>query len=166
MSNEMSSSEAIAKIWNLIQDVKIAMLTTVSSEGKLRSRPMATQGEEFNGCLWFLTSQQSGKVGEIEHGSQVGLTYVNNDAHAFIALSGHAEVTKNRERIHQLWKPQHTVWFPQGKDDPDISVIKVMVEEAEYWEAPGNVLVRSFHRLQAVVTKDRSKVREHEKVSL
>ncbi len=166
MTNEMSSSEAITKIWDLIRQVKIAMLTTINSQGELRSRPMATQENEFDGNLWFLTSQQSGKVDEIEHGSRVGLTYVNNDARAFIALSGHAELTKDREQIHQLWKPQHAIWFPEGKDDPEITVIKVTVEEAEYWETPGNALVRSFHLLTAALTKDRSKLAEHEKVSL
>ncbi len=166
MANEMSSSEAIVKIWKLIRDVKITMLTTINSQGELRSRPMATQENEFDGNLWFLTKAQSGKVDEIEHGSRVGLTYVNNDARAFIALSGHAELTKDRERIHQLWKPQHAIWFPEGKDDPEITVIKVTVEEAEYWETPGNALVRSFHFLTAAVTKDISKLGEHEKISL
>ncbi len=166
MANEMTTSEAITKIWNLIRDVKIAMLTTVGSQGELRSRPMATQENEFDGNLWFLTCQQSGKVDEIQHGSQVGLTYVNNDAHAFISLSGRAQVTKDRERIHELWKPQHSIWFPKGKDDPEITVIKVIVEEAEYWESPGNALVRSFHLLQAAVTKDKSKLGEHERIAL
>lgn len=166
MVQGMSSSEAITKIWDLIRDVKIAMLTMTGAEGNLRSRPMATQESKFDGSLWFLTSQQSGKVDEIEHGCHVSLTYVNSEAHAFVALSGHAELTRNREKIHELWKPAHAIWFPQGKDDPDIMVIKVTVEEAEYWEAPGNALVRTCHILKAMVTKDASGAGAHEKVLL
>ncbi len=166
MADEMSSSEATMKIWDLIRGVKIAMLTTVTFDDNLHSRPMATQEAEFDGSLWFLTRQQSGKVDEIEHGSQVSLTYVNNDAHAFVALAGRAELSKDREKIHQLWKPTHAIWFPQGKDDPDITVIKVVVEEAEYWESPGNALVRSYHLLKAIVTKDGSQAGEHQKLAM
>ena len=156
----------MTKIWDLIRDVRIAMLTTVSPEGKLRSRPMATQESEFDGNLWFLTSQQSGKVDEIQHGSHVCLTYVNHDAHAFVALSGHAELTKDREAIDPLWKPMDAIWFSQGKGDPEITAIKVIVDEAEYWETPGNALVRSYHLLKAVMTNDSSQVGEHERLSL
>ena len=166
MDKEMSQSEAMAKIWDLIRDVKVAMLTTNGSQGKLRSRPMASQESGFDGDLWFLSRQQSGKVDEIEHGSRVSLTYVNNDRHAYVALSGTADLTKNRERIQQLWKPIDAAWFPQGEDDPDIIAIKVTIEEAEYWEAPGNTLVRGYHLLKAIATHGKSQPGEHEKIAL
>jgi general stress protein 26 len=166
MDKEMSQSEAMAKIWDLIRDVNVAMLTTSGKQGELRSRPMASQESGFDGDLWFLSRQESGEVDEIEHGSRVSLTYVNHDRHAYVALSGMADLTKNRERIHQLWKPIDAAWFPQGKDDPDIIAIKVTIEEAEYWEAPGNALVRGYHLLKAIATHGKSRAGEHEKIAL
>jgi len=166
MDNEMSQSEAMAKIWDLIRDVKVAMLTTSGPQGELRSRPMASQEIGFDGDLWFLSRQQSGKVEEIEHGSRVSLTYVNNDRHAYVALSGRAELSQSREKINELWKPIDAAWFPQGKDDPDVIAIKVTVEEAEYWEAPGNALVRGYHLLKAVATQGKSQPGEHKKIEL
>lgn len=163
--DDMNRSEATTKIWDLIRDTKIAMLTTNSSEG-LRSRPMATQELEFRGDLWFLSRQESGKVNEIEHGSRVNLTYVNSEAHTYVSLSGRAELSKDRAKIHELWKPMHAAWFPQGKDDPEIMAIKVMVEEAEYWDAPSNALVRTYQLMKAIVTQGESKVGEHEKLAL
>ncbi len=166
MDNEMSQSEAMAKVWDLIRGVRVAMLTTSGPGGELRSRPMAGQETDFDGDLWFLSRQQSGKVDEIEHGSRVSLTYVNNDRHAYVALSGTAELSKSRERIHQLWKPIDAAWFPQGKDDPDIIAIKVTIEESEYWEAPGNALVRGYHLLKAIATQGKSQPGEHKKIAL
>lgn len=163
--NDMNPSEATTKIWDLIRDTKIAMLTTHSGEG-LRSRPMATQESELHGNLWFLSRQESGNVNEIEHGSSVNLTYVNSEAHTYVSLSGRAELSKDRATIHELWKPMHAAWFPQGKDDPEIMAIKVTVEEAEYWDAPSNALVRTYQLMKAVVSGGESKVGEHEKVSL
>ena len=166
MDNEMSQSEAMAKIWDLIRDVKVAMLTTSGTQGELRSRPMASQESDFDGSLWFLSRQQSGKIEEIENGSRVSLTYVNNDRHAYVALSGTADLSKAPERIDELWKPIDAAWFPQGKDDPDIIAIKVTIEEAEYWEAPGNSLVRGYHLLKAIATQGKSQVGEHMKIAL
>jgi general stress protein 26 len=166
MDDEMSQSEAISKIWDLIRNVRVAMLTTSGPQGELRSRPMASQESGFSGDLWFLSRQQSGKVDEIEHGSSVSLTYVNNDRHAYVALSGRAELTKSREKIDELWKPIDAAWFPQGKDDPDIVAIKVTIQEAEYWEAPGNALVRTYHLLKAVATQGKSQPGEHKKIAL
>lgn len=166
MTGEMSNSEAISKIWNLIRDVKIAMLTTITPQGELHSRPMATQESEFDGHLWFLTRQSAGKVDEIRHGSNVSLTFVNNDAHAFVALAGSASVSQDRQKIHELWHPMHAIWFPKGNDDPEISVIRVTAESAEYWESPGNALVRSYHLLKAAVTGDGTQAGEHGKVEL
>ncbi len=166
MDNGMSQSEAMAKICDLIRDVKVAMLTTSGPQGELRSRPMASQVSDFDGDLWFLSRQQSGTVNEIEHGSRVSLTYVNNDRHAYVALSGRAELSKSREKINELWKPIDAAWFPQGKDDPDMIAIKVTIEEAEYWEAPGNALVRGYHLLKAIATQGKSQPGEHMKMVL
>jgi general stress protein 26 len=166
MGSEMSQSEAMAKIWDLIRDVKVAMLTTSGRQGELRSRPMASQESGFDGDLWFLSRQESGKVQEIEHGSRVSLTYVNNDRHAYVALSGTAELIQSREKTNELWKPIDAAWFPQGKDDPDIIAIKVTIEEAEYWEAPGNALVRTYHLLKAIATQGKSQPGEHKKIAL
>jgi general stress protein 26 len=166
MDNEMSHSEAMAKIWDLIRDVRVAMLTTSGRQGELRSRPMASQESGFDGDLWFLSHQQSGKVNEIEHGSSVSLTYVNNDRHAYVALSGTAELSENREKINELWKPIDAAWFPQGKEGPDVIAIKVTIEEAEYWEAPGNALVRTYHLMKAIATQGKSQPGEHKKIAI
>ena len=163
--NILSHKEVIAKVGGLIKDIRIAMLTTASEDGKLHSRPMATQETDFDGTLWFLTRQTSGKVDEIRHDSQVNLTYADQK-HSFVTISGPASVSKDRAKIDELWNPSYKAWFPQGKDDPEITVIRVNADEAEYWEAPSNAIIRNVKILQAAVTGDSSKVGEHGKVEL
>ena len=113
-----------------------------------------------------MSRQQSGKVDEIAHGSNVSLTYVDNDRHAYVALSGTADLSKSQEKINELWKPIDAAWFPLGKDDPDMIAIKVTIEEAEYWEAPGNALARRYHLLKAIATQGKSQPGEHKKIAL
>ncbi len=166
MSEALSRPEAIKKISEMIKDIRIAMMSTVASDGTIHSRPMATQDSEFRGELLFLSRQESSKTDEIAHQSRVTLNYVDSKNHRFITLSGHAGLSKNRDTIHELWNPLYKAWFPQGEHDPEITLIRVYVDHAEYWEAPANAVVRGYQLLRAAATKGRSPVGEHQEVAL
>jgi general stress protein 26 len=161
----LSREEGIAKIAELIQDIQIAMLTTVGVDGPLHSRPMATQRTPFDGELFFLTGEDSGKVHEIEDDAEVALTYVD-PKHTFLSLSGRASISNDRALIEELWNPTYKAWFPGGKNDPEIRVLRVQVEQAEYWEAPANALLRNVKILARAVTGGKTPVGEHAAVSL
>ncbi len=158
--------QAKSKVWDLIKDIHIAMLTTSNADGRLYSRPMATQQSNFSGDLWFLTRGHSGKVEDIRQDSHVSLTYTDTKNSSFISLSGHANVSKDRAKIHELWNPMFKAWFPNGEEDPEISVLRVTVEEAEYWDAPSSAIVRNYEIFKRALTKGESKVGDHEKLTL
>jgi general stress protein 26 len=166
MSQTQTNPEAIHKIAEMIKDIRIAMLSTVTPDGSIHSRPMATQEANFAGELLFLTRQESSKSDEIVHQSRVTLNYVDSKNYRFVSLSGHAALEKDRAIIHKLWNPLYKAWFPQGEADPQITVIRVEVDEAEYWDAPGNGLVRGYQMLKAAVTKGSAPVGEHQKVAV
>src|ERR1700761_6290891 len=105
MSEPLSRPQAVKKIANIIKDIRIAMLSTVTPQGTIHSRPMATQESEFQGELLFLTRQESNKAEEIAHESRVTLNYVDSKDHRFVTLSGHAMLSKDRATIHELWNP-------------------------------------------------------------
>ncbi len=125
-----------AKLGSLIKGIPMAMLTTVTSQGKLHSRPMATQQVEFEGTLWFFTSDNSAKVYELYENRDINVTYADPDSNRFVAAYGTGEVVKDKAKIQELWKPSYKAWFPEGVDDPHLSLIKFDVEGAEYWEGP------------------------------
>jgi general stress protein 26 len=164
MSQTQTSPQVIQKIAEMIKEIRIAMLSTVTPNGAIHSRPMATQEADFSGELLFLTRQESGKSDEIVHHARVSLNYVDSKNYRFVSLSGRAVLEKDRATIHKLWNPLYKAWFPQGEEDPQITVIRVEVDEAEYWDAPGNGLVRGYQMLKAALTKGSAPVGEHQKV--
>ncbi|AXC15238.1 general stress protein [Acidisarcina polymorpha] len=164
-SNASNRSEALSKINGLIKNIRIAMLTTAAPDGSLHSRPMATQNSEFTGELWFLTRDDSGKVFDIHHDAHVSLTY-SDGKHTYVALTGLGSVSRDQAKINELWNAMYMAWFPQGKEDPEIRVLRVRIDSAEYWDAPSNAVVRNFQILLAAVTAGQSKVGENESVSL
>lgn len=162
---ELSGSEGVKKIGELVKDIRIAMLTTAAPDGSFDSRPMATQKtEEFDGTFFFLTPGASGKVSEIENNSHASLIFADSGDSTFVTVKGRASVSKDKAKIHELWNPLYKAWFPEGEDDPNISVLRVDVTEAEYWEASSSRLIRGAKYLAAAVTGGKVHVGEAGKV--
>lgn len=162
----LSGKEGQAKINELIHDIRIAMMVTAASDGSFDCRPMATQKTEFDGTVWFLTRQESGKVEEIHNDSHVTLIYAKPGDASYVSAKGRATTSKDKAKIHELWNPMYKAWFPEGEDDPAILVIRVDVAEAQYWEATSSRLVRGVKYLAAAVTGGKVDLGETGKVSL
>jgi general stress protein 26 len=166
---EFSMNEA--KLWDLIKDVKIAMLTTLDTrEGRLRSRPLVTlEADREGGDLWFFTAADSEKVSEIESEWRVNLSYANPAREIYVSVSGVAELVVDRDRIRRLWSPVQLVWFPKGVDDPRLALLRVRIVMAEYWDGPatlaGKAISIAAGIAKAVVTrKSAEPMGAHEKV--
>ena len=156
------------KLGELIKDVKIAMLTTAESDGTLRSRPMATQKEEFEGTLWFFTRASSPKVEEVEQRHQVNLSYAAPDSNTYVSVSGTAALVRDPAKAKQLWNPILKAWFPQGLEDPDLALLHVEVDKAEYWDSPSSAMVHLVAFVKAIATGHAYKPSpgEHEKIQV
>ena len=166
-NNSHSTGEAnIKKLAELIREMKFAMLTTVDPDGCLRSRPMATQKNEFDGDLWFFTSRRSGKMESIKKDQHVNVAYADPDDQRYVSVSGRAEVVADQGRINELWTPALRAWFPKGKDDPEIALLRVRVESAEYWDSPSSTLVHLVGFAKALLTGERVKPGENERMDI
>lgn len=125
------------KLGELIKDIRIAMLTTVERDGTLHTRPLATLEYENTGELWFFTSIDSAKAEEIEEDMRASVAYADTAKNVYVAVAGVAEIVRDRRKAEQLWTPMAKAWFPKGLDDPHLALLRVHVERAEYWDAPG-----------------------------
>lgn len=157
--------ESIEKLKGLLENIDFAMLTTIAG-GKFRSRPMSTQEMDLNGDLWFFTSDQTHKVDEIEADNRVSVAYSQPDDNTYVSVFGRAEISKDRAKIEELWNPILKAWFPKGLDDPTLCLLKVSVEEAEYWDSPNSTLVQIAGFVKALVTGQEADGGEYGKINL
>ncbi len=160
----LSGPEGKKKIGELIKDVRICMLTTAAKDGSFDSRPMATQETTFDGTVWFLTRQESGKVAEINNDAHVSLLYSDPSNHSYVAAKGRAQVSQDKAKIKELWNPMFKAWFPAGEDDPSIAVLKVEIDEADYWDSSSSKIVFGLKYLARAVTGGKVDVGEQGKV--
>ncbi len=163
---EDKRQEAIKKLNDLINVIDFAMLTTVDTDGVLRSRPMSTQEAEFDGTLWFFTSDKTHKVEEIERDNRVNASYAEPEDNVYVSVSGTASISKDRAKMEELWNPILKAWFPEGLDDPNICLLRVDVEQAEYWDSPSSTLVQVVGFVKALATGQRADGGENKKINL
>lgn len=132
--SNLSKDEAIAKIKELAEDIKICMFCTELSVRPIPVRPMAVQEVDDQGNLWFISSAESNKNFEIRHDDEVQLMFAKNaDAH-FLNIFGKATIYRDKAKIDEIWTPIAKTWFEEGKKDPNVTVIKVMPMDAYYWD--------------------------------
>ncbi len=161
-----TKQEAIEKLNELIKDIDFTMLTTIDTDGVLRSRPMSTQKSEVTDALWFFTSDQTHKTEEIEKDNRVNLSYASPDDNAYVSVSGTAEIVHDKAKMEELWNPILKAWFPKGLDDPHICLLKVDAQQAEYWDSTSSTLVQIFGFVKAMATGQRAEGGENEKINL
>jgi len=129
--------EAVETIKELIKDIDTAMFTTVSAEG-LVSRPMKTQEVEFDGDLWFLTKKDTTKFEELLHDPRVNIVYSGK---SYVSIRGTAKIVEDLDKKKELWSPGYDTILQTSYDDPNVILIRVQAEAAEYWKS-GNLAER------------------------
>lgn len=159
-------TEDIHKLGELIKEIKIAMLTTVDVNGQLRSRPMGTQKLEFDGQLWFFTKEHSPKVSEIMRDEHVNISYADPGSSTYVSVTGVAELVNDRVKMAALWTPILKAWFPDGLDDPELALLRVDVQKAEYWDAPSSKIVQLVGFAKAAITGKQYDAGDHGKIEL
>lgn len=165
-TNDAKRKEDVAKLAELMKDVRIAMLTTVEPSGELRSRPMGVQQVEFDGDLWFFTKEHSAKVEDVQRDQQVNVSFSNPDKQRYVTITGVANLVRDHAKMAELWSPLYKAWFPDGLEDPELALLKVTVNEAEYWDAPPSAVVRVFGYAKAVISGKEYDAGDHGKVDL
>lgn len=168
MAESKNQSEQVQKLRELIKDIDIGMLTTVDEEGRLHSRPMSINGYvEPNGDLWFFTYADSVKVKEVERVQQVNVSFSDPNKQNYVALSGTAQLVRDRAKLQELWKPELKAWFPKELDESEIALLKVSIETAEYWDIPTTSWVaQTIGFVKAVTTGESADSAENEKINL
>lgn len=158
-------TEDLKKLRELIKDIDFCMLTTIDERGDLHSRPMSSNGQiDDNADLWFFTGASSLKVSEINDTPRVNVSFADPRNQNYISVTGRAQLVRDRQKIDELWKPQFTMWFPEGKDDPNVALLRVKVEKAEYWDSPSSTISFVMNFVSALVTGEEPDSGEHKKL--
>ena len=153
--------ETLAK---LLKKARIALITTVSADNQLVSRPMAVKERDFDGDLWFFTEDPSHKTDEVRTNPEVNVALEAGSG--WVSIAGTAEVVTDAAKIDELWDTSAQAWFEQGREDPKVALLKVTAHTAEYWATDEPKPLVLFKYAKAAVTGGQPKVGESHTVDL
>jgi len=160
-------NESIKNLRSKIKSIRFGMLTTLNDDETLSSRPMTQQELDDNGILWFFISDTSQLALDINRQQKINVTFAEPADSVYVSTSGNAEVIKFKEKAAELWNPAVAAWFPEGFDDPHLSLIKFTIHTAEYWDSHSNKMLQLFAIAKAAISgKPPTDIGEHEKLDL
>lgn len=155
----------LKELYDLIDDMEVAMLTTRRQDGRLVSRPMQTQNVDSELDLWFVTSDQTDKFDELEHDPNVNLAYYDDSSREWVSVSGRARLVRDRQQIERLYDASWRVWLEKQDDrrdgtasDPRIVLIAVEVDSAVYMKSHASAPKKAYEIVKSFVTGERPDV--------
>lgn len=143
----LSSAAAVTKIKELVNKASICFFCTRLGNQPFATRPMSVQEVDEHGALWFLSAADSHKNAEIEQDPMVQLLFQGSAYSDFLSLYGTAHISKDPQKIKDLWHPILKTWFTEGIDDPRITVIQVVPQDGYYWDTKHNQAIAFAKRL-------------------
>lgn len=163
--------ESLQELKSLIKDIRFAMFTTVGAQGELHSRPMTLQkdpddDQEVGRHLWFFMSRTSEAVMELSRSSSVNVAFADTGEDTYVSVSGHARVVEDLALKERLWSKMNEAWFPQGATDPDLALVRVEIEQAEFWDVKESKPVQMFKMAKAAFTDEPPSMGSHGTLSV
>lgn len=149
----MADDNGPEKALELIEKIKVGMLTYLDGHGHLVSKPLATQDVDDEGNLWFIVERDSHKVHGIEQRPEVNVAYASHGA--WVSVCGSAEIVDDTEKLKQLWSAATDTWMQGGPDNPDNTLLRVVTHDAEFWDSPGGKVVALARLVRARATGER-----------
>ena len=162
MANDNTARDT-DRAWDLMKKIGFAMLVTRDGD-RLRARPMSAHLERENNAIYFLTDARHHKDDEIARSPNVNLSFADAGDQNYVSVSGTADVSNDRARIRQLFSTPAKAWW-NSAEDPNIRVLKVTPDIAEFWDSPGTVI--SYVKMAAAaVTGARPEIGDNRKVAM
>jgi general stress protein 26 len=148
----LAGSPAVKKLKELAEGIDVCMFCTHLGELPITTRPMSTQEVDEQGNIWFFSRVSSNKNQEIKQDDKVQLFYAKITSSTYLSVFGYADVLVDKEKIKELWDGVEKAWFTEGKDDPEITLIRIRTQEAYYWDTKDGAVISLIKMGVAAIT--------------
>ena len=145
---DLTGEEGLKKMKELVEKASTCFFcTSLKTSQPFSTRPMSVQKIDEEGNSWFLSASDSKKNEEVAADPSVQMLFQGSDYSDFLTVYGEASISHDKKMIHELWNPILKTWFTEGKDDPRITLIKVVPVEAYYWDTKHAQVIGLIKRL-------------------
>ena len=131
----------VRKLQDLLKELPAVMLLTRGRDKEIHARPMAIAELDGDCVMWFISAKDCEKTRQIENDPLVDVI-CQGEAGVYASITGTAEPLVDPAQVRRLWKDPYNAWFPAGRDDPSLTLIRVDPLQAVYWDSHGSRLIR------------------------
>tara|TARA_B100000678_G_scaffold232783_1_gene201691 strand:+ start:1067 stop:1549 length:483 start_codon:yes stop_codon:yes gene_type:complete len=156
----MLTQEEQTRVWELVEPVKTAMLVTLEQDVP-QARPMQLVQDEFDGTFYFFTAHPSDKTMEALEHRDVCVAFSCPKSQTYVSLSGQASISKDQALIDKYWNAFIAAWFPNGKEDSTVAILKVACYQGEYWQGEGTKVTQLFKYAKSAISGERPDIGDH-----
>lgn len=160
-----SNRKDLKTIAETIEEAGVCMITTVDHNGGLSSRPMIVQELDEEGSLWFFVLTNSNLMNEIRRIPVVNITFTAGKK-IFISALAIGYEAFDKEKMQQLWDPAFKKLFHSGSDADEITILKLDLQEVEYWGTPHSPVFRIVDFVRNITGDENPQELIYEKVDL
>jgi general stress protein 26 len=162
----MTHDSQIDHIWTLAEQIGSCMLSTMLPQGGIRARPMHALTDRDGGCFWFVTDERGAKDDEIRTSPDVCLAFADTKSNTYLSITGRAELFQDAVKAKELWSSEAQTWWPKGPGDPNVRVMRVLPDHAEYWDTRGNSITVALKLAAARIAGRPPDLGENRKVQI
>lgn len=156
--------EEHTRIADLVTAADVALITTIGGDGRLHSRPLAVVQDDFADRVWFVVERATEKSAEIAAEPRVNVSFASGKG--YLSLAGRARILTDAALIDRLWNPGLEAWFEGGRDNPDLAILEVTGETAEYWAKTESGVFSLMKAVKGFVTGEQPDIGENRTVDL
>lgn len=142
-----------AKVLEIMRSDRFCMMTSVGEQGRLHSHPMTPQEVTDAGDAWFFIDRTSEQAANVEAEKRVNLAF--SDGSTWLSVAGHGALVDDRQKVKDLWNSMVEAWFPDGPESPDLALLQVESDSAEYWDTPGGRVATALSFVKTKLTGER-----------
>jgi general stress protein 26 len=150
-------------LWHMIKDMRFAMLTHRHADGSLHAHPLTMQNKSLDeqGLLYFFVARPTEVGQRLRTDGNVNLSFVDPAKDIYVSIAGHASVNEDLALKQRLFNALDRAWFPAGADDPNLELVAVRIQHAEYWDVKESKLTQLLKLATAAVTHSQAHVGDH-----
>lgn len=137
----LNNKEAIEKLKSIVDQIDIGILCSFNENSDYpHAVPMSRQEVDKEGNIWYICSAESDTYKNLDKSPLVSVLYSDPKNFTFLSINGKVILTRDQQRIDRYWNKMMEGWFEKGKEDPNIRLIKVLPDDAHYWDSDTNII--------------------------
>ena len=146
-------TDAQGTLFEVLDEQRVGMLG-VSGSGQ-HMQPMTHFADPDACALWFVTSRDTDLVRAVGQGAQAHHCVMKSDGTLYACLAGTLEQSSDSAKLDELWSAVTAAWFEEGREDPDVVLLRFSLRDAGVWTATDSGIVFGLEIARANMSAER-----------